>query len=184
MAPLGRIHLTILLVFIILAGPPCSLSAQVQPIDEYRVKAVFLLNFARFVEWPVQAFKTAHEPIGICVLGENPFDSALREAVRGKTAATRTLALRQIYTAKEASGCHILFMAASTRKGARAVLAELKGHSILTVGEAEDFIAAGGLVRFKLKGASVRFEIDADAAARANLRISSKLLSLAEISGR
>ena len=148
--------------------------------NEYPVKAAYLFNFAKFVEWPVDAFKRPEDPIAICVLGQNPFGSALEDVVRGKTVANRTFAVRGISNAQQASNCQIVFVSASERKHFRFLLDGLKERSILTVGEGDDFTANGGIINFKLKDARVRIEIDPGAAGRAGLRISSKLLSLAE----
>ena len=148
--------------------------------DEYPVKAAFLFNFAKFVEWPATAFKGPEDPIAICVLGQNPFGTALEDVVRDKTVANRAFVVRNVLTAQQAISCQILFVSASERKRFRLLLDELKGHSVLTVGEADDVTANGGIINFRLKDARVRIEIDADAAERAGLRISSKLLSLAE----
>ena len=90
--------------------------AQAPAFDEYQVKAAFLFNFAKFVEWPPDAFTSADEPIGICVLGQNPFGSVLEETVRGKVVANRTFVVRQIPDAQHVSGCHIVFMSASEGK--------------------------------------------------------------------
>jgi len=154
--------------------------AETPLADEYPVKAAFLFNFAKFVEWPADAFKGPEDPIVICVLGQNPFGTALEDVVRGKTVANRTFAVRGVANAQQASNCQIVFVSASERKHFRFLLDGLKGRSILTVGEGEDFTASGGIINFKLKDAQVRIEIDPGAAGRAGLRISSKLLSLAE----
>jgi hypothetical protein len=147
---------------------------------EYPVKAAFLFNFAKFVEWPAVAFKRPEDPIAICVLGQNPFGTALEDVVRDKTVANRAFVVREVLNAQQANTCQIVFVSASERKHFRFLLDELKGRSILTVGEGDDFTANGGIINFKLKDARVRIEIDAVAANRAGLHISSKLLSLAE----
>jgi hypothetical protein len=114
------------------------------------------------------------------VLGQNPFGTALEDVVRSKTVGSRPFVVRDISNALQAAKCQIVFVSASERKRFRSLLEDLRGRSILTVGEAEDFTASGGIINFKLKDARVRIEIDAGAAERAKLRISSKLLSLAE----
>ena len=167
------------LVLLVCSAIP--LLAQTPAVDEYPVKAAFLFNFAKFVEWPQDAFKAPDEAVTICVLGTNPFGGALEETVRGKLIGAHPFSIREVTNAQQASKCHIVFVTASERKRCRSFLDELKGRSILTVGEAEDFTANGGIINFKLKDARVRIEIDAAAAERARLRISSKLLSLAEI---
>ena len=159
-------------------------STEGQTADEYKVKAAFLFNFAKFVEWPPTSFTSNDQPIEICVLGQNPFGTSLEDAVRGKLAANRTFVVREVSSAQQACTCHILFVGASERKRSRTVLVELKGDSVLTVGETEDFTASGGVISFKLQDGRVRIEIDPAAAERGNLRISSKLLSLAEIKKR
>jgi hypothetical protein len=151
--------------------------------DEYLVKAAFLFNFAEFIEWPADALKGPEDPISICVLDQNPFGSALEDVVRDKTVANRAF-LVHVVTAQQASKCQIVFVTVAGRKRFRSHLQELSGHSILTVGEAEDFAINGGVINFKLKDERVRIEIDTGAGERASPRISSKLLSLAEIAKR
>ena len=169
------------IAFLALAAALGSARAQAPVADEYPVKAAFLFNFAKFVEWPADAFRGNDDPFAICVMGQNPFGSALEDTVRDKTVANRGFVVRGVSNAQQASKCQIVFVTASERKRFHSLLEELRGHSILTVGEAEDFTANGGVINFKLKDARVRIEIDTGAAERAKLRISSKLLSLAEI---
>jgi uncharacterized protein DUF4154 len=169
------------LAFLALAAAAGYVHAEETVAGEYPLKAAFLFNFAKFVEWPAYAFKGSDDPITICVLGQNPFGSALEDVVRNKTVANRPLVVRDVSNAQQASKCQIVFVSALERKRFRFLLEELKRRSILTVGEAEDFTANGGIINFKLKEARVRIEIDAVAAQRAGLHISSKLLSLAEI---
>ena len=150
-------------------------------IEEHQVKAAFLFNFAKFVEWPVQAFASPGEPIAICVLGPNPFGASLEKAVEGKVVGNRKFVVREVGDARQAGECHIVFVSAAGWARSRAVLGEIRKCCVLTVGETEDFIAGGGMIDLKLVDARVRVEINPDAAERAGLRISSKLLSLAEI---
>jgi len=96
-------------VAVIFAGMLLTLGASGQALDEYQVKAAFLYNFAKFVEWPPEAFKTAKDPILVCVLGRNPFGKALEEAIRGKSIAGRAFAYRHVSDAESASACQILF---------------------------------------------------------------------------
>jgi hypothetical protein len=151
------------------------LHAQEVPL-EYRVKAAFLFNFAKFVQWPAAADLG---PIQICVAGRNVFGDALVETVRGETINGRPLAVRVILEPEP--GCHIIFVprgAATT-----AYLRAARSSPSLTVGETSEFIAMGGIVNFTVEGTSVRFEIDPEAAERAGLRISSRLLRLARLPG-
>ena len=149
--------------------------------DEYQVKAAFLYNFAKFVDWPAKSFSSPGDPVVICILGQNPFGDALSEAVRGKVLEGRSFEVRLISDLPQKSGCQILFVNSANRQRFRSMAGSLKGGGILTVGEAPGFIDDGGIINFKLEGGRIRFEINVEAAGQARLSISSKLLSLAQI---
>jgi len=162
-------------------GPLLVTAAWGQKVEEYRVKAAFLLNFAKFVEWPPGSFKASADPIAICVMGQNPFGNALNDAVSGKTVDGRTFLVRQLSAAQTASGCQILFVSSSERKRLPSILDDVKAGGVLTVGEMDNFASEGGIVNFKIDGGRVCLQVNVDAAGQARLRISSKLLSLAQI---
>jgi len=168
------------LQFAILLGVTFSVSLPGQ-IDEYQVKAFFLYNFARYVEWPSQSFKSNNDPIVICILGQNPFGSALDQATSGKVVEGRPFVVRQISDNRADCNCHILFVNSSERKRFRSMATALKGSGVLTVGETRGFTEDGGVINFKLEDGKIRLEINVDAAGQEHLRISSKLLSLAQI---
>jgi hypothetical protein len=144
---------------------------------EYQVKAVYLFNFAKFIEWPAEA---QSGPITICIAGQNPFGDVLEETLRGEMVNGRPLAMRVI--AGPEPGCHVVFVpqGAATTTYLRAV----QGSPTLTVGETPDFLSQGGIISFILEGGKVRFQIDSKAAERADLRISSHLLRLARTPDR
>jgi hypothetical protein len=169
---------------ILLLGAALQLSAQAPAFDEYQVKAAFLYNFAKFVEWPPGTFASSTDPIGICIIGQNPFGAALENMVLGKKVGDRAFAVRQLQGAEQAKGCQILFIGAGEWKRVRTLLDALKGSPVLTVGETDDFTSFGGVIAFQLEGPRVRIQIALESAERAKLRISSKLLSLAEIAKR
>jgi len=173
--PTNALRCVCLLEVLLIAG------AHAQSVDEYRVKAAFLYNFAKFVEWPPEAFQNSSDPIAICTLGYSPYHRGLEEAVRGKTIGGRALVVRQVSDVEQASACQILFVNASERKRAAKILPELKATGVLTVGETEGFAAEGGVINFKTDDGQVRLEVNVAAAERARLRISSKLLNLAQI---
>jgi hypothetical protein len=152
-----------------------------QTIDEYQVKAAFLYNFAKFVEWPAQTFKTDKDPVRICVLGQDPFGSSLGDAVGGKTVLGRPFVLSNISSADQVTDCQILFISSSERKRLKAIFAELRTTGVLTVGETDGFATQGGIVNFKLLDGRVCLEINIEASAQAKLRINSSVLSLAHI---
>ena len=158
-----------------------SVAVGAQALSEYKVKAAFLYNFAKFVEWPQDAFRAPDDPFTICVLGENPFGNALAEAVKGNTLNGRGFIERHITNTQEAKACQILFISSSEHDQLRAIMKELTGASILTVADTRGSAQQGSIVDFMLQDNKVRFEFNTDAAERAQLKISSKLLSLAKI---
>jgi hypothetical protein len=168
---------------IVLLGVAPVACAEEPVVEEYQVKGEFLLNFTKFVEWPAEAFKGPGDPIAICVLGKNPFGPGLERAAQGAVAANRRVSVRQISDGQQARECQIVFVSASERRRWRALLDVLRGRRVLTVGEWDGFLATGGMVAFKLEAEKVRMEISSEAADRAGLHISAKLLSLAQ-SGR
>ncbi len=155
--------------------------ARAQAVDEYQVKAAFLYNFVKFVEWPAQAFKSPKEPITIGVIGRDPFRGALEEAIQGKVVAGRTLAVRFLPESATDCECQVIFVAVSERKRFSSILGKLKSSGVLTVGEASGFASEGGVINFRVEKGKVRFEINVDAAAEGHLKLSSRLLALAEI---
>lgn len=149
--------------------------------EEYDLKAAFLFNFARFVEWPARAFATPDTPIAICILGESPFGSSLNEILDGEMIGNRSVVARECGSVSETEGCHILFVAPSENDHLRHILSQLAGRSVLTVGESDGFVESSGIVRFVVAGNRVRLRINVDSAKAAKLTISSKLLRQAEI---
>jgi hypothetical protein len=155
--------------------------AQESQPSEYQIKAAFLFNFAKFVEWPPAAFPGASSPFVIGVLGENPFGGDLERTIRGKTVGNRRFVIKEVASMAEARDCHILFISTSERKRLAEVLEALRGVSVLTVGEMDGFTEGGGMINFarEARGTRVRFQVNNEAAKKAGMKISSKLLSLA-----
>jgi hypothetical protein len=151
------------------------------PPDEYQVKAAFLYNFAKFVEWPGEAFENQSESLLVCVLGEDPFGRALDDVVGGKKIDGRALAIRRISDARQAKGCRMLFVSSSEPKSVLPVLAAINESGVLTVGESDSPAAEGMIINFILENGKIRFAINTAVAEREKLRFSSRLLSLAII---
>jgi hypothetical protein len=150
--------------------------------SEYQVKAAFLYNFAKFVEWPPQAFPATNTPITIGMLGRNPFDGELERAVRNKVVNGRPLVMQKLASTTDPllKHCQIVFIQPMEKNRLVEFLAALKDAPVLTVSESEGFTRYGGMINFVMEERKVRFEINDAAAARAGLKISSKLLSLAK----
>jgi hypothetical protein len=173
MQPLSGFRILLVIFF--------AFNVSAQTFDEYQVKAAFIYNFVRFVEWPALTFKTDKDPVRICVLGQNPFGGALKGAIDGKIVLGRSLVVTDISDAGQPPDCQILFIGSLEWKHRRPILAALQTPGVLTVGETDGFATQGGIVNFKLEDGRVRLEINVEAAGRARLRISSRVLSLAQI---
>lgn len=169
-----------LLAVLFSAGIPSFVGGEPPPVPEYAVKAAYLFHFAKFVEWPGDAFAGAASPIVICVLGEDPFGDAL-EALDGKTVNGRPIVIRYAATLGTLTRCHLLFVSASERTILPKVLQATKDWSLLTVGDRNGFARDGGIINLVKTEDRVGFEINLEAARRARLKISSKLLALAKI---
>jgi hypothetical protein len=156
--------------------------AQDSP-SEYQVKAAYLFNFVKFVEWPEEAFTDPLAPIVIGIVGDDPFGDALPQVVSGKTVQGRDLVIRKYHAGEDLRGSHILFISGSEKKRLPQLLSSLHGSCVLTVADVDGFLEEGGMIRLFSEESRVRFAINVDAAIRAKLKISSKLLSLARVAG-
>ena len=150
-------------------------------LPEYQVKALFLLNFTKYVEWPPNAFAASNTPITIGLYGESKLGEALTSVVAGKTIGGRTIAIREIEGADDSSQCQILFVSDSESSRMRQILDKTSALPILTVGEDAAFAQYGGIINFVLKNGNVRLQIDLMAAKKAGLTISSRLLAVADV---
>ena len=151
--------------------------------SEASVKAAFLYNFARLVNWPESCWRSADEPFVVAVLGKDPFGTDLDSAFEGKRVGEHAFVVRRVPGIAELHGCHLLYL--QDGSPLPKVLEVLHGTAVLIVGEGEGITRAGGSIAFYQEstpdGLKVRFEINPDAASRAGLGVSSKLLSLARV---
>ena len=162
----------------------CVASATAQTSNasnEYRIKAVFLFNFAQFVEWPATAFKGPGQPIEICILGTDPFGTYLDETVRNEVVGDRPLVVRRHRQVEDVGTCQLLFISRSEAANIPDIIAGLKGRSILSVSDADAFAGRGGMVRFVTMNHRINLRINLEEARAAGLTISSKLLRRATI---
>lgn len=149
---------------------------------EYAVKAAFLYQFARFVEWPERS-PPASGPVRICVVGDDPFGDALDLATQDKRAAGRPLQVRRFRGLGDLRPCSIVFVAGADPVAAAAAALRLRGSASLIVGEAPGFAQSGGMIAFRVDGGVVRFDINESAAAMEGIRVSGRLLGLAATGG-
>lgn len=148
--------------------------------DEYEFKALYMMNFVKFIEWPENLEPAQKDSITIGIIGQNPFGDATK-AIDGKVAKDRKIVIKQFANVKSLESCDILFIPATEKANLKEILTAVRGKSVLTVGEHEDFASHGGIVGFYLENNKLRFEINTDNAADANLKINAQLLKLARV---
>ena len=175
------------MLFLVCATCPLghAVAQQSGEIDrEYTIKGAFLYNFGRYVQWPATAFVDDHAPFVIGVLGTDPFGTVLDEIANSAKVDGRTVVAKRFATLAEYSPCQILFIAASTDvKIKTEALVKLQNKGVLLVGEEAGLVQQGAVVNFYIENNKVRFEINVETAKQQQLKISSKLLSLAKIVG-
>jgi hypothetical protein len=187
MIPLSKVlHLPRLCLWLVLLGllaffgrTSCDAAPEIS--KEYQVKAAFLYNFTKFVEWPASRFSDNTSPIVITVLGRNPFGEELNSIVRERKVNGRGLVVKIIDSADEATASHLLFVGADAEDRLSGKMDALQKSGVLTVGESPRFIASGGIINFTLEADKVRFQINPQAGEQAGLKISAQLLKLAVI---
>jgi hypothetical protein len=172
-----------IIVLLLLASLAVGLSSpvQAQAPNEYRVKAAFILNFARFIEWPNDGYG-AGGALVVGIVGGDPFGGSL-DQLNGTTVNGHRIVIRRLKAGDYLKACQILFVSSSERNRLGKILESVRGGSVLTIGELPQFNQAGGIIKFVIQDDKVRFEINDGAASQARLRISSKLLALSR-SGR
>jgi len=158
-----------------------SVQLSAQTVEDSRVKAAYLYNFAKFVEWPAGAFRSADDPTVICVVGDERTSDVLESAMNGKKAAGKLVEARKPRSSSEMKSCHVLFIGFSDKQRIAQLLNQLQGASVLTVGQSDQFLSLGGMINLALKDSRIDLEIDPDASSAVGLKISSRLLVVGRI---
>ena len=175
--PAFRVRLTTLVLAWALAGFPYSWAQRPKPSD-YQVKAAYLYNFGRFIEWP-RVVTAKSGPFTVCVLGQDPFGSTLDATMAGETIAGRNVVAKRISTPEESVNCQILFLSAAEAGRLNKIMEGLDKEAVLTVSDMPQFAQRGGMIQFVLEGNRVRFEVNLIATQHAGLTLSSDLLRVA-----
>jgi uncharacterized protein DUF4154 len=163
----------------LLAATSClAVLAFGQSEIEYKVKAAFLFNFAKFTQWPATKF-TAGEPLVIGCLSDPEFIDVLEATVANKTVRSRPIVVKRVIGADDLSGIHMLFVGRTKDDKGAALLSRAHEMHVLTVGENEGFTNRGGMIGFVPGDGAVRFAINSREAEGAGLMLSSKLVELA-----
>lgn len=166
-------------------APAAARAGRWMPLDvsskEYEIKAAFIFNFAQFTQWPDSAFSSRDAPFVVAVIGDDPFGPALQQVMDGRSVAGHPIIVKHFDSPGQIHGCHVLYVPASEEDHLTDIFNAVGNQPILTVGETSKFLWAGGIIQFLIADGKIRFEIAPDAADKAGLRLSSRLLSLAKI---
>jgi len=155
------------------------LHAQNPRPTDYQVKATYLYNFGRFIEWPGKVAAAQGGSFTVCVLGQDPFGRSLDATLAGETIGGKTIVAKRISSAEESGDCQILFLSLTDDSRLNKLIADLDKKAVLTVSDAPQFIKRGGMIQFVLEGKRVRFEVNLTATQHAGLTLSSELLKVA-----
>jgi len=170
----------VIIVFWLIACTAAVVTADQKKQGEYQIKALFLYNFLNFVDWPVDSSIYSSPTINVCIIGDDPFEDAL-DNIRNETVKGKKLSIRFYRPQDEPEGCHLLFIPASEKNHAGHILRPVKESNVLTVGDTEEVGRHGAVISFFIEQKKVRFAINIEAARRAGIKISAKLLKLAKI---
>jgi hypothetical protein len=166
----------ILMLYISISISPAN--AQKKIYGEYEVKAAFIYNFLKFIEWPEGSFSDG--TINLCILGDDPFGTVINP-VEGDFKKDKKIVIKRYNKPTGIEGCHVLFICRSEKRHLSEILNSIKGMKVLTISDTEGFAKQGVVINFYIEEDKVRFEINKDAADKAGLKISSRLLNLARI---
>jgi hypothetical protein len=175
-----KLLFNIIFAFCLIACNTAIVSADQQKPGEYQIKALFLYNFLNFVDWPAESSFNSSPTINVCIIGDDPFADALND-IRNETVKGKKLAIRFYRSSDEPEGCHLLFIPASEKNRAGHILRSVRGSNVLTVADNFEVVRQGAIISFFIEQKKVRFAINIEAASKAGLKISSKLLKLAKI---
>lgn len=178
--PIGR-RLVVLSFLALAIRMDRSVQLSAQTVEDSRVKAAYLYNFAKFVEWPPKAFRSPEDPTVICVVGDERTSDVLESGLSGKRAGGKLVEARRPDSSSGIRSCHVLFIGFSDKQRITQLLKQLQGASVLTVGQSDQFLALGGMINLALKDSRIELEIDPDASSAAGLKISSRLLMVGRL---
>ena len=193
-----RRYIFVVLILVLLGGAIAPrVRAGSEPSQEYKVKAAFLYNFIKFVDWPKEEMGDANEPITIGIIGKDPFGNAF-EPVKDKKVKERKVVVKRFKSIAELKElgergkdeldkqseamkkCHLLFVCSSEKEYLKDIVNAVKDRPVLTVADTTGFLEGGGIINFVMEDQKVRFEVNLTAAEHAKLKIRSQLLRLAK----
>jgi hypothetical protein len=156
-----------------------KIQAQASKPTDFQVKAAYLYNFGRFVEWPAKPSSTQSDSFTVCVLGQDPFGPTLDATLSGETIGGKKIVAKRISAPQESGNCQILFLSPREDSRLSEIIEAVDKKAVLTVSDMPQFVDRGGMIQFVLEGKRVRFEVNLTATQRAGLNLSSELLKVA-----
>lgn len=174
-----RFGATLLVLTVLFVFSSSAFSAATPHADEYELKAAYIYNFLKFVEWPESAFKTRQSPLVVGVVGNSRVQAAIAAAVQDRKIGGRDLTVQIVNASGAAKECQLLVVCGELERNV-ALVSAVSDLPTLTVGESEPFSRHGGIITFVLDGDKIRFDINMDAADRAGIKISAQLQKLAK----
>lgn len=177
----GRVKLLRRLMLVVCAASvlPGDVLSQVLS-QEYQLKAMYLKKIPSFVEWPSSAASASKTAFRFCAVGDYPFGTRLADEVRGDSVSGQKIELQWIRNEQGLDGCRVIFFSRSAEKRYGKILEGLKGKSVLTIGESEGFLEAGGMMELSFKNDRLQLEVNLEAARSANLKVDARLLAMAK----
>jgi hypothetical protein len=170
----------LLILAILLGSSLRPVSAQILRAPEYKIKAAFLYNFAKLTEWPTNAFCSNAMPITIGIIGKDPFEQFLEEAVKDKVIGGRKIVIARFGQPQDdIAKCHLLFIAKSEEDRLDGIFSCVAKQPVLTVSEIDRFDDKGGFIWIRKEGDEIKFQVRRDGVQKSGLKLSSKLLALA-----
>ena len=161
---------------------PLGISAQPRSgLSEQELKAAALNQMVHFARWPAEAFSESNSPLVIGIYGEDPFGSLMDDLVEGESAFGHPIKIVRCFTPEAAATCHAVFVRGSDKRSADLLVHVLSGKSVLTICDDENITAAGAVVGLTVRNNRIHILVNLEAARRAKVTLSSKLLRLAEI---
>ena len=173
-------YITLSIIILLIKTGHSQMGFTVYPTQS-QIKAKYLYNFTRYVNWPKEAFTDSVSPFIIGIMGQDPFGTDLEKTVEGEKIKNRTFSVKRFISPNDFEYCHILFIGITDREHQLQMLQKIKGLSILTVGNRIKFAQDGGIINFIEKKEQIRFEINTKVARESGLSISTKLLKMADI---
>jgi hypothetical protein len=155
--------------------------AQTASASEYQVKAVFIYNFTHFINWPERSFDSQYDSFVIGIIGNDPIGKYVETAIANERVGTHRLRFERFNSIEEIKKCHILYVASKDPDEIKRILEKVDGKNILTVGDTPNFVRWGGMIRFYTEEGRIRLQINNTIAKEEGLKISSKLLRVAQV---